>query len=96
MRGAERVVFAFLSTGETRKTAGCAKSANAVAAAGKNLVGIRLMTDIPNKPITRCIENVVKGDSKLHHPQAGAEMPSGHSDRRDRFAAKLVGQLPEL
>ena len=51
MRGAERVVFALGALGEAGQAAAHAQRADAVAAAGENLVRIGLMADVPDDAV---------------------------------------------
>jgi hypothetical protein len=48
MCGTERIVFALGALGETREPAALAERANAVAAAGEDLVRIGLVADVPD------------------------------------------------
>ena len=49
MAGAERVVFALGALGEAGEAAALAQRADAVAAAGQDLVRIGLMADVPDQ-----------------------------------------------
>ncbi len=53
MRGAERVVFALGALGEAGEAAALAQGADAVAAAGQDLVRIGLVADVPDQPVAR-------------------------------------------
>ena len=70
--------------------------ADAVAAAGEDLVRIGLMADVPDDAVARRVEQVVQRDGQLDHAEAGAEMAAGDGDRVDRLGAQFVGDLPEL
>ena len=59
MRGAERIVVAFGALGETGQAAAGAQRADAVAAAGQDLVRIGLMADVPDQPVARRVEDVM-------------------------------------
>ena len=96
MRGAERVVFALGALGEAGQPAALAQRADAVAAAGQDLVRIGLMADVPDQAVARGVEDVVQGDRQLDHAEPGAEMAAGDRDRIDGLGAQLVGDLPEL
>ena len=96
MRGAERIVFALGALGETGKAAALAQRADAVAAAGEDLVRIGLMADVPDQPVGRRIENIMQRDRELDHAEAGAEMAAGDGDSVDGLAAQFVGDLPQL
>ena len=93
MRGAEAVVFALGALGETRKPAALPQRADAVAAAGQDLVRIGLMADVPDRAVARRVEDVVQRDGQFHDAEAGAEMAAGHRDGADRLGAQLVGNL---
>ncbi len=96
MRGAERVVFALRALGETRKPAALPDRADTVAPAGQDLVRVRLMTDIPDQPVMRRVEDVVQRHGQLDDAEAGAEMTAGDRNRVDQLGAQLVGELPQI
>src|SRR5262249_49568422 len=73
------------------KTASLAHGAHAIAPAGENLVRVGLVTDVPDEPIRRRVEHVVKGDGELHDAQARAEVPAGQRNGMDQLRAQLVG-----
>ena len=91
MGGAERVVFAFRAFGEAGQAAALAQGADAVAAAGENLVRIGLMADVPDQPVARRVEHIVQRDRQLDDAEAGAEMAAGNRHRLDGFLAQFVG-----
>ena len=96
MAGAERVVLALGALAEARQAAGLAQRADAVAAAGQDLVRIGLMTDIPDQPVGRRVEHVMQRDGELDHAEAGAEMAAGHGHRGDQLLSQLFGELLQL
>ena len=96
MGGAERVVLAFGAAGESGKAATLANRANPVAAAGEDLVGISLMADIPDQPITWRVEHRVEGHGQLDHAERGAEVAAGDGNRFDRLGAQLRGERLQL
>ena len=57
MRGAERVVFALRALGEAGQAAALAQRADAVAAAGEDLVRIGLVADVPDRCGRRGVSN---------------------------------------
>ena len=89
MRGAERIVFALGALGEAGKAAALAQRADAVAAAGENLVRIGLVADVPDQPVGRRVENVVQRDRQLDDAEAGAEMAAGDGDSVDGLAGAI-------
>ncbi len=96
MGGAERIVIAFGSLGETGQPAAGAKRADAVAAAGQDLVRIGLVADVPDQAIARGVEHVVQRRRQFDDAEAGAEMPACNRDGIDGFLAQFVGNLPDL
>ncbi len=96
MRGAERVVFALGALGEAGKPAALAQRADAVAAAGENLVRIGLVADVPDQPVGGRVEDVMQRHGEFDHAEAGAEMAAGDGDSVDRLLAQFVGDLPKL
>ena len=63
--GAERVVFAFGPLGEAGQAAALAQGADAIAAAGEDLVRIGLMADIPDQPVARRVEHIMQRHRQL-------------------------------
>ena len=93
MRRAERVVHALRALGETVQASGLADGADAVAPPGQDLVGIRLVTHVPDQPVLGRIEQVVQHRRQLHHTEAGAKVPSRYRHRVDRLGAQFVREL---
>ena len=88
MRRAERVVFALGALGEAGEAALLAQRADAVAAAGQDLVRIGLVADVPDQPVVRRVEDVVQRDSQLDDAEPGAEMAAGVRRRRRSVSAR--------
>ena len=82
--------------GEAGQPAFLAQRADAVAAAGQDLVRIGLVADIPDQPVVGRVEDVVQGDRQLDHAQAGAEMAAGDRHRIDQLGAQFGGELRQL
>src|SRR5689334_15258842 len=96
MRCTERIVFALGPLGETGEAAALTQGANAVATSSENFVRIGLVTDIPDKPVGRRIENIVQGNGEFDDTEPGAEMSARPGDSIDGLVAQLVCQLLEL
>ncbi len=94
--GAEGVVGAFGALGEAGEAAFLAQGADAVAAAGDDLVRIALVADVPDQLVVGRVEDGVDGDGQLDDAEAGTEMAAGLGDGGDQFGAKLVGEGGEL
>ena len=92
VRGAERIVVALGALGEAGQAAALAQGADAVAAAGEDLVRIGLVADVPDQLVVGRVEHVVERDRQLDHAEAGAEMAAGDGNDADRFLAQLVAR----
>jgi hypothetical protein len=90
---AEGVKGTLAALRKPRKTALLAHSSHTGPPAREYLVGICLVTDVPNEAVLRSIENVVEGDCELHHPQPGSQVTAGPGDAVEEEAAQLVRQL---
>jgi hypothetical protein len=90
---AERIELAFGPLGETGQTAFLAQRADAVAAAGQDLVRIALVADIPDQPVMRRVENVMDGNRQFDHAEPGAKMPAGARYGIDHLRTHLFGKL---
>ena len=75
VRRAERIVFALRALGETRKAAALADGADAVAAAGQDLVRVRLVADIPDQPGVRGVEHVMEATVNSTTPRLSPKCP---------------------
>jgi hypothetical protein len=73
-----------------------AQRRKAVAAAGENLVGICLMTDVPHNLVPRRVEDLVEGKSQFHNSQAWTQVSAHLGDHRDDVLANLSSQLAQL
>ena len=61
-------------------------------AAGDDLVGIRLVTHIPDQPVIGRIVDVMQRDGEFHHPQSRGQMPSGAGHRIDEKSPEFPRQ----
>ena len=73
-----------------------AQGADAVAAAGEDLVRIGLMPDVPDQLVIGGIEDVMQGDRQFDDAKARAEMSAGHRHRTDGLGAQFVGNLLQV
>src|SRR3990172_8737232 len=67
-----------------------------LSAAGEYLVGIGLVSDIPNELVGRGVEHMMERDGELDHAEAGAEMAAGHRDRGDQLLPQFLRQRLQL
>jgi hypothetical protein len=58
-------------------------------------VGIALVPDVPDDLVARAVEDVMKGDGQLDHPQRGAEMSTPAGDDVQYPLPDLPGELVE-
>ena len=96
MPGAELVVLALAALEEARDAAGLAQRGEAVVAAGQQLPGVGLVTDVPEHLVGGRVELVQQRDGELHHAEAGADVPAGLRAALDQALADLRGQLGKL
>lgn len=96
MRGAEGVVFGFGAARETGDAAELAQPRHLIAAAGQDLVRIRLMTDVPDDAVIRRIEHIVQRDGQLHRAQIGRQMAARLGHAIEHVGSQLVGQRLQL
>ena len=73
MADAEGVVVAFAALGEARQATGLAHGMHLLHTAGENLVGVALVSHVPDDAVVGRVEHVVQGNGELHHAQARAE-----------------------
>ena len=96
MTAVEHVVGRFAAAREATDAIERAQRAETGQSAGQQLVGIRLVTGVPDDPVARRLEQPVEGDRDLDDPERRAEMAAGRLDRGDDRGPDLVGQLLQL
>lgn len=96
MRRTERVVFTFCAFCEARKAAALANGTNPVPPASQDLMGISLVTYVPQDAVARSIEKVVQCDRELDDPEASSEMAAGGSHGVDCLSPEFLGHLGKL
>src|SRR5436305_8068737 len=92
----ERIVFALGPLGQSRKPPTLPQRTDAVAAARQNLVGIGLVADVPDQPVSGRIEHIMNCDGELDDPETSAQMAAGHGNGADGLLSQLIGKLPQL
>ena len=80
MSSSEGVVLRLCHFAEAREAAELTEGPHAVAAAGEDLVGVALVSDVPNYLVLGGVEHVVEGDSHFNDSEGGTEVPSGLGD----------------
>src|ERR1700751_4674421 len=96
MRRPERVKGALGAFGEAGQASALTQGANATSPPGQDLVRVSLVTDVPDQPVVRGIEHIVKRHGELHHPETGPEVPTSDRHRTDRFKAQLIRKRFEV
>ena len=96
MRGAERVVLAFLAARKARGAAPLAQLRHLRAAPGQDLVRVRLVADVPDDAVARRVEDVVQRDRQLDGAEVRREVAAGLRDRVQQEGAKLARELRQL
>ncbi len=96
MSGAEGIVLALGTLGETGQPVLLSQRADAVAAAGQDLVRIALVADIEDQPVMRGIENLVNGNRELDHTETRAQVPAGARNGIDHLGAQFSGEFRHL
>ncbi len=89
MANVQHVIFTFVTPRERMQTAFFADGADAIAAAGQNLVWISLMAHIPDQMIKRRVIDVMQRNGQFHHAEAGSKVPAG-------LAYAIQQVLPQL
>ena len=92
----EHVVLGFAPAREAADPVELAERPEPLEPAGQKLVGIRLMTRVPDDPVARRLQEPVERDRELDDAEAAAEMAARRRDGRDDRVADLVGELGEL
>ncbi len=96
MADAERVVFTFCSVGKARQTALLAYGGHQVASAGKDLVAVSLMADVPDEFISRRVVGIVNSDGQFDRAQARTQMSTGARNRLHHEISQFTGKSREL
>ena len=74
MTGAEGIEGRFIHTGETAEAAIGADGGEAVSASSDDLVGIGLVTDIPDKFVVGGVEDVVQCEGEFNGAKTGGQV----------------------
>jgi hypothetical protein len=88
--GSEHVVLALDPAQEAARAVCLLDPSKRIAASREHLVGIRLVTDIPDQPIARRVEHVVQSDRQLDAPEASGKVPPDLRGNIDQKCTELV------
>src|ERR1035437_2498529 len=92
----EDVVLRLNSAWKATDSAQLAECPELGVAAREQLVGIGLMTGVPNDPVARRFQDSVQGQRQLHNSKRGTQMASGLGDGGNDALANLGGKRFEL
>ena len=87
MRGTKGVVLGLATLWKTRDAAELAQATHVLFTTRQNLMWIRLMADIPNNAVMRCVINIMQGDSELYRSEVRGKMPTRARDRLQHKSA---------
>src|SRR6185295_12879307 len=90
------IIFTFASFRKTAKAFIFPVGDKIVAAAGKDLMAISLVTNVPYQLIVRRIVNVMKCGSQFDDAKAGPKMPAMNADYIYNILAKFITNLVEF
>lgn len=96
MTCSERVVRRLCALGKTRNSTGFTEGRHPVATASDNLMGIGLMTDIPNETVMWGVEDIMQCNCELNDTKRCAKMAAGVGDGAENLPTKFVGKLLEV
>ena len=92
----KKVVNAFVFVCKTRKAASLTKSRKFFIAAGKQFMGITLMTYIPDNGIFRAVENAVKRNCEFNDAKVTCKVTAVFSNNIDNSRTDFLSKLPEF
>ena len=62
----------------------------------EHLVRVRLVPDVPNQPVVRCVEHVMKRYREFNSAETRREMPASGADALDQKLPKLLSERGKL
>ena len=80
MSSIKYIALAFFSLGKSAHSAVLSKGIKSFPAPGKKLMGIGLMSHIPDDLISRQVKRQMQRNGQLHHPQVGRQMAAVLTD----------------
>ena len=94
--GAEVVEAAFAALEITGHPTPLPQGVELAVATGDQLVGIGLVTDIPDHLVAVEVEGLIEGEGELHHPQARPEVTAAGGDHLEVLLTDLAGDRLEF
>ena len=92
----ESIIFALTPFGESAQAIIFTIAGKLIAATGKDLMTISLVTHVPYQLVIGRIKNVVQGNRQLDNTKAGRKMTAMHTHRIDDILTKLITYLMQL
>ena len=89
LKGIILALLEFRKTAQALMLSECMKT---ILPSGDELMGIGLVTDIPDQFVTRGIEDIVEGDGQFNDPQARGQMAAGLCHGRDDNLSDIRSQ----
>ncbi len=96
MGSAEGIVFAFGALGEAGEAVFLAERADALTAAGQDLVRIALVSNVEDQAIIRRLEDLVDCDRQLDDAKACPQMTTRFRHGIDHLVAHFARQLRQI
>ena len=96
MPGAECVVLALRSLGESADSVELPQGVKLGVPSGEEFMGVRLMSHIPNDVVVRRVEDVMQGNSQFNDSQIRGKMSAVFCDGADDRVTNFLGQLLKL
>ena len=96
MADSERIMFRLATLRKTGNPLVLPLGMKAVATTGKNLVGICLMTDVPDYVVTWRIKAVVQSDRQFDRSEVGAEVTARGRNRFQQEFPDLSRKFRQL
>ena len=84
------------AAGDVAQAPGFFNRTDLVTPAGQNLVGISLVSHVPDNPIMGCFKTVVQGHREFNTTQACAEMTTGGRNSLEQIFTQFIGKLWQL
>jgi len=92
----EGIVAAFFEFGEAAHAFVLSERSELPTPSGENLMGVALVTDIPNEFIRGGVKDIMQGNGQLYYPEAWRKMPAGTGDCLHDEIANILGEVPQL
>ena len=90
------IVRAFLAGGEARNAAGFPQPGKGFPSACQDLMGVGLVTYVPDHRLVRRIEYVVQGNGQFHYAEVRPQMSLFDRYHVDNVIAQLISQIIQL